>query len=41
MDQHLDRYGLIDGEQRGAIRNCSGTVDNLSLKGWLVKTVKR
>ena len=33
MDQHLDKYGLMDGEQSGAIRKCSGTVDNLLIKG--------
>lgn len=29
MDQHLDKYGLMEREQRGAKGNCSGTVDNL------------
>ena len=29
VDQHLDKYGLMQGEQRGAREGCSGTVDNL------------
>ena len=29
VDQHLDTYGLMEGEQRGAKENCSGTMDNL------------
>ena len=29
MNQHLDTYVLIEGEQRGARVGCSGTIDNL------------
>ena len=29
MDCHLNEYGLMEGEQRGAKSGCSGTVDNL------------
>ena len=29
MNQHLDKYALIEGEQRGAKVGCSGTIDNL------------
>ena len=28
MDQHLDVYGLMEAEQRGAKEGCSGTTDN-------------
>ena len=28
-NQHIETYGLIQREQRGARGNCSGTVDNL------------
>ena len=29
MDQHLDVYGLMEAEQRGAKEGCSGITDNL------------
>ena len=29
MDQHLDRYGLMEGQQRGAKSGCFNTMDNL------------
>ena len=29
VDKHLNRYGLMEGEQREAKENCSGTIDNL------------
>ena len=29
MDQHLDHYGLMEGQQRGAKSGCFGTMDNL------------
>ena len=29
MDQHLDVYGPMEAEQRGAKEGCSGTTDNL------------
>ncbi|XP_068691351.1 uncharacterized protein [Montipora foliosa] len=29
MDLHLNEYGLMEGEQRGAKSGCNGTVDNL------------
>ena len=29
MNQHLDKYALIEGKQRGAKVGCSGTIDNL------------
>ena len=29
MDQHLDYYGLMEGQQRGAKSGCFGTMDNL------------
>ncbi|PFX23499.1 Retrovirus-related Pol polyprotein from type-1 retrotransposable element R2 [Stylophora pistillata] len=28
VDQHLDTYGLMEGGQRGAKENCSGTMNN-------------
>ena len=28
MNQRLDKYALIEGEQRGAKVGCSGTIDN-------------
>lgn len=34
-NQHVETYGVIQGEQRGARGNCSGTVDNL-LIDWMV-----
>ena len=34
-NQHIETYGLIQREQRGARGNCSGTVDNL-LIDWMV-----
>ena len=40
--QHvLDKYGLMEGEQRGAIRNWSGKVDNMLIKGMVSQTVRR
>ena len=29
MDQHLEHYGLMEGQQRGAKSGCFGTMDNL------------
>ena len=29
MDHHLETYALMEGEQRGAKKGCSGTIDNL------------
>ena len=29
MNQHLDMYALMEGEQRGARVGCSGTIDSL------------
>ena len=29
MDEHLDEYGLMQRDQRGAKQGCSGTIDNL------------
>ena len=29
MDEHLKRYGLMQGHQRGAKEGCYGTGDNL------------
>ena len=29
VDQHLEHYGLIEGQQRGAKSGCFGTMDNL------------
>ena len=29
MNQPLDKYALIEGEQSGAKVGCSGTIDNL------------
>ena len=29
MNQHLDTYALMEGEQRGVRVGCSGTIDNL------------
>ena len=29
MDEHLEEHGLMEAEQRGAKKGCSGTMDNL------------
>ena len=29
MDQHLEHYGLMEGQQRGAKSGCFSTMDNL------------
>ena len=29
MDQHLEHYGLMEGQQRGVKSGCFGTMDNL------------
>ena len=29
MDQHLEHYGLMEGQQRRAKSGCFGTMDNL------------
>ena len=33
MNQHLDKYELMEREQRGARVGCSGTIDNLQIDG--------
>ena len=41
MNQHLDRYALIEGEQRGAKVGCSGTIDNLVIDRMVCEDSKR
>ena len=41
MNQHLDKYALIEGEQRGAKVGCSGTIDNLLIDRMVCEDSKR
>ena len=41
MNQHLDKYALIEGEQRGAKVGCSGTIDNLLIDRTVCEDNKR
>ena len=41
VDQHLDKYGLMQGEQRGAREGCSGTMDNLLIDGMVCQDCQR
>ena len=41
MNQHLDKYNLIEGEQGGAKVGCSGTIDNLLINRMVCKDSKR
>lgn len=41
MDQHLDKYGLMQGEQRGAKEKCSGTIDNLLIDRMVCQDSRR
>ena len=38
---HLMRYGLMQGDQRGAKQDCSGTVDNLLIDRMVCQDVQR
>ena len=39
MDKHLEKHGLMEAEQRGAKKGCSGTMENLLITKWSHKTV--
>ena len=41
MNQHLDKYALIEGEQRGAKVGCSVTIDNLLIDRMVCEDSKR
>ena len=41
MDQHLDVYGLMEAEQRGAKEGCSGTTDNLLIERMVTQDCHR
>ena len=41
MNQHLDKYALIEGKQRGAKVGCSGTIDNLLIDCMVCEDSKR
>ena len=41
MNQHLDKYALTEGEQRGAKVGCSGTIDNLLIDRMVCEDSKR
>ena len=41
VDQHLDKYGLMQGEQRGAREGCSGTMGNLLIDGMVCQDCQR
>ena len=41
MNQHLDKYALIEGEQKGAKVGCSGTIDNLLIDRMVCEDSKR
>ena len=41
VDQHLDKYGLMQGEQRGAREGCSGTMDNLLIDRMVCQDCQR
>ena len=41
MNQHLDKYALIEWEQRGAKVGCSGTIDNLLIDRMVCEDSKR
>ena len=40
-NQHIETYGLIQREQRGARGNCSGTVDNLLIDRMVCEDAQR
>ena len=37
INDHLNEYDLMEGEQRGAKEQCSGTIDNLLVDRWCAK----
>ena len=41
MNQHLDKYALIEGEQTGAKVGCSGTIDNHLIDRMVCEDSKR
>ena len=41
MDHHLDKYGLMQGEQRGARERYSGTIDNLLIDRMVCQDSRR
>ena len=41
MNQHPDKYALIEGEQRGAKIGCNGTIENLLIDRMVCEDNKR